>query len=78
MEQHDEQHLDDVGYQVAVPEQSRHEHGDDPKHGDDGQRKGEGDEQRHLVVAVELIDNQNSVNITERNEAECEKAQRTV
>ena len=61
MQDDDGSRLDDVGYQIAVPKEVGHELRDRPKHGDDRQREGEGDEQCHLVVPVELIDNHDSV-----------------
>ena len=75
MQDDDGSRLDDVGYQIAVPKEVGHELRDRPKHGDDRQREGEGDEQCHLVVPVELIDNHDSVDIAEGDEAEREDTQ---
>ena len=52
MEQAYEQYLDDVSYQVAVPEQAWNVVCYDPKHRNDRQREGQRDEERHLVAVV--------------------------
>ena len=75
MEEEDEGGFDGVGDEVTIPELlgcvSPHE----PEDRNDGQRERQRDEQSHLVVAIELVNNHQGVDIAERNEAEGEDAQ---
>lgn len=68
--------LDEICYQVAIPRKDGRELCYEPQHGDDRQREGEGDEQRYLVVVVELIDNHDGVDVAEGNEGNGEETQR--
>ena len=75
MEQDDEGGLDGVGDEVTVPEAFGSKASQEPQNRNNRQRERQRDEERHLVVAVELIHNHQRIDITERDEAEGEDTQ---
>ena len=75
MEQNYGSGLDGIGDEIAIPECAGGRAGHDPQHGDDRERECHGDEERHAVLAVELVDNHQHIDIAERNEAQGEDAQ---
>lgn len=68
--------LDEIGNQVAVPDSAgcgfRHE----PQHWNHGEREDERNEKRHAVVAVELVDDHEHIDVAEEDEAQRKHAQR--
>ena len=46
--------LNDVSYQVAVPQEGRGELRYQPKYRDNRQRQGEGDKQGHAMMGIEF------------------------
>ena len=74
MEQVDGDHHDDVSYQITEPQVLRQNHGHQPQDGDNHQREGKGDEECHVVLMVELVDNHEHVDVAEGYETECENA----
>ena len=67
--------LNDISYQVAVPQEGRGELRYQPKYRDNRQRQGEGDKQGHAMMGIELVDNHDSINIAEGDEAQREDSQ---
>ena len=55
MDSEDEQHLNEIGDEIAVPQQLRSPLRDDPHDRNDRQREGKGYEQRHAVVAIKPL-----------------------
>ena len=64
--------FDEVGDEIAVPQLPGGDTRHYPEHRNHGQRQGERDEERHLVLTVKLIDNHQHINIAERDETESE------
>ena len=75
VEDDDEQYFNGVCNKIAVPKEIRSESRHNPQDWDNCQRQGKRDEQRHVMMAVELIDNHDRVDIAERNEAQGKHAQ---
>ena len=76
VEHEDGSHLNDVSYQEAIPYPFFSEPRNQPQHGDDRQRQGEGNEECHLVIVVKFIDNHDGVNVAEGNETNGKNTQR--
>lgn len=70
MDDHDEQCLDGISDEVAVPQEVGSKVSDEPKHGNDRQRQGEGDEECHAMMGIELIDNHDDIDIAEGDETQ--------
>ena len=70
MDDHDEQCLDGIGNEVAVPQQFGSKVRHEPKHGNDRQRQGEGNEKGHAMMGIELIDNHDNIDIAEGDETQ--------
>ena len=67
--------FNEIGDEVTVPEVVGGKVSHEPKHGDDREREGKGDEERHLVVLVEFVNNHQHVDVAEGDETEGEDAQ---
>ena len=78
MKHEDEGSFDDVGDEVAVPKPIGGCLCYNPKHGNDGEGKGEGDEECHSMMMVELVNNHQDINVAERHKAEREDAKSTI
>ena len=74
MDEHDEQCLDGISDEVAVPQETGYELRDEPDDGNDRQRQGEGDKQGHAMMGIELVDNHDNINIAEGDETQWEDA----
>ena len=70
MDDHDEQCLDGISDEVAVPQQLWSKVRYEPEHGNNRQRQGEGDKQGHAMMSIELVDNHDSINIAEGDETQ--------
>ena len=78
MEDKDDEGLQEIGYEIAIPQPPGRPPGDGPHDGYHGQREGKGDEQRHAVMTVELIDDHEHIDVAEGDEAEGEDAQGSI
>ena len=67
--------FNEIGDEVTVPEVVGGKVSHEPKHGDDREREGKGDEERHLVVLVEFVNNHQHVDVAEGDETEGEDVQ---
>ena len=74
VQHHNSHNLDDIGHQIAVPDEVWQELRDEPKHRDDRQRQGKRDKQRHAVIAIQFIDNHDGVDVAEGDKADGEDA----
>ena len=71
----DDDSLDDIGDEVAVPEKVGIDSCHEPKNRNHRERQGEGDKQGHAMLIIQLVNNHDDIDVTERNEAQSEYAQ---
>ena len=67
--------FNNIGYKIAIPNGLWHSARYDPQHGNHRERQGERDKERHAVVAVELVDNHEHIDVAEWDEAKSKDAQ---
>ena len=77
VEHKDGHHLNDVGSQETIPYPFFSIEGKQPQHGNNRQRQGKGNEECHVVMVVEFIDNHDGVDVAEGDETDGEDAQGT-
>ena len=78
MKHEDEGSFDEVSDEIAVPKPIGGCLCYNPKHGNDGEGKGEGDEECHSMMVVELVNNHQDIDVAERHKAEREDAKSTI
>lgn len=75
MDKENEQKLNGIGYEVAVPKERGEIMGHNPEHGDDQQRNNKRDEQRHLMIVVEFINHHDRVDVAPQGQTNGESTQ---
>ena len=71
----DGEHLNDISYQVTIPQETCIHLRNYPKHRNYSQRECEGNKKSDTIIGIEFIDYHNSIYVAEGDETDSENAQ---